>query len=130
MSRKQMDAEDVLAGTLFTLSTASSAGIASVSVFGVSLKDILFSISPIDITIAGIVGLVTFAAVAFTNGFDRGSLEKMAPEELFALFIAGLGVFSVSFVPAVQDAVQSSDILGIGATALGGLLLFFAGYYG
>jgi hypothetical protein len=101
---------DALLATAFTLAAATSAGVASIELIGVSFAESLVSVASVDITVAAVVSLAVMLGVAILDSVRWASLT----DEQKALVGVTVGLIVVlTAIPDIQSAVADSLILGL-----------------
>jgi hypothetical protein len=103
------DVIDASAGALFTFGTASSLGIADVSVANFAFTDVITSISGYDLTVATVISVLTLATAWFVNDV---SYSQLGGEEktVVALTIA---LVAVGVVGSLESLVGGSLIVSL-----------------
>jgi hypothetical protein len=123
----RIDAEDAVISPLVIVAAFVLAGAASVSMFGYAFSDVAFTVSGVSPSIAFIVAAGGFAVAWLTNRPDIDGLDQ----EYTILAGAGmLALVGMEFVPAVQNMVVGSDVLGFIAASLVGGAFYVVSYLG
>ncbi|WP_459192088.1 hypothetical protein [Halosimplex sp. J119] len=129
--------EDAIAGTVFALSAAVTAGIATISIMGHALSGSVWTLDGTQITIAFVLSLLSLLAAYGTNRMDDNSHEFDVDTDLANLATGEATVESYVMIATVilvvgtglnilglRDAVQAEPIVGIVSLAVQA-----AGYY-
>lgn len=106
---------DVVLGGLFTVSAATTLGIADVTLFDQSLSEVLATIGGFDITYAVMVSLLVLAGAWLVN---KPRLDMLSQEQ--KLLVGGtVAVVGASVVaPSLLDPVTSSVALALVALGI------------
>jgi len=133
----QIDMEDAIAGTVFALSAAVTAGIATITILGHALSSSVWTVEGTDITIAFLLSLLALGAAYVTNRVnDRGAnysvdtdLAMLAKGEATVESYVALGTLVLVLATGLdilgaRAAIQSEPIIGIISLAVQA-----AGYY-
>lgn len=120
MTTGEIDKEDAALAALFGLAAATSVGIADVSLFSHSFSDTLFTLGDQAVTFATVVSAVVLGFVYVTNEPDLDRIRAMDNGDWYwyAVIATVLVIVAVPFVPSVQDAVRSNDLLALAVLAV------------
>ena len=115
-----MEFDPVDAGATVTtfIGTSSMAGIASWSLFDVSLSDVAYTLAGNDITLATLLTLVALAVTIITNdNAELSTLHEQAKElenYYYYSVVGSLGLLvGWVFIGDVSSFVQSADLWGV-----------------
>jgi len=98
------------------------AGLVSVSGFGYSFSDTLFSLGPGDVSLAYLLSVVSMAGIILTNdneellaldSVDKMRNSDMADYYMYAILATAALLVGWLFLPEIQDFVTSSDVWGV-----------------
>ena len=127
--------EDALGAPFFTLGTAVSSGIATVSVFGTALSSHFMNIGTSGgISWAFLLSIIPLVVAFVTSSIDTGDVVSKPSEsglenEEWAAFILGLAtVFGLEFVSELQNAVMNNEILSVGVLGLASAAYYIVAY--
>jgi len=129
--------EDALAGTVFALSAAVTAGIATISILGHALSSAVWTVQGTGITLAFLLSLLALGTAYATNRVnDRGAnyevdtdLANLAKGEASIESYVAIGTLVLVLITGLdvlgaRAAVQSEPVIGIVSLAVQA-----AGYY-
>ncbi|MFC7138780.1 hypothetical protein ACFQMA_02875 [Halosimplex aquaticum] len=133
----QIDMEDAIAGTVFALSAAVTAGIATISIMGHALSASVWTLDGTEITIAFVLSLLSLLGAYGTNRMDSQSKNFDVDTDIVALAKGQATVESYVMIGTIILVVGTGlDILGLRAAiqaepiiGLVSLAVQAAGYY-
>ena len=128
----KVNMEDAVGAPFFTLGTAVSTGVASVSAFGIDLASNAFTLGggtdPIGISWAFLISIIALSLAIISNQFDLDQLEELPQEEKLA-FAGGLAtITSIEFIPSIQNLVTGNDVLSLVGLALAAVTYYVIAY--
>ena len=109
------DDPDVAALPFAVLGAAVMSGVATVSIFGFNLADGLTVTTGITASVGFFMVLAAFAVAAITNETDPSEFEG---EQRLVAGGGAAAVLGVEFIPALNDFVTSSDLIGVAVLIL------------
>ncbi|WP_436927105.1 hypothetical protein [Halosimplex amylolyticum] len=122
----QIDMEDALAGTVFALSAAVTAGIATITILGHALSGSIWTVEGTEITIAFVLSMLSLGAAYVTNRVnDRGAnynvdtdLANLVKGEATVESYVALGTLVLVLATGLdilgaRGAIQAEPIVGI-----------------
>ena len=113
--RSQFDSLDVPAFVSYALAGVVSTGIGSIELFGTKLSEVLATVAGFDIDIAFLVMILSVVAIGVTNEIDPTDFEGVT--RLLSGVTVAVMVLT-RWVPELNDALMSSDILGLAVYTL------------
>lgn len=126
-SYNKVDIEDSVMAPVFTVSTASAVGVASVSLFGRSLTDVATTLGGFSISWAFIISIAALGFAYLTNNPDMSDMS----DEYTLLAATGAALLVlVEFSPTVSSAFEGSTVLSLGGLAVASGLYYTVSYLG
>jgi len=123
-----IDILDYVGAPAFGLSAVVLTGIGTFSMFGISLSETLLSGTGITVSIAFVIAFLLMGAAWFTNRAGD-SWDDLDDVESYTVAGGMLFLLGVAFVPAISEAVASSNVMGVVAfMALSGAYTVLAWY--
>jgi FtsH-binding integral membrane protein len=99
---------DMVMAGFFTLATAVTVGIASVTLFNTAFSDALFSLGDSEITVATALSLAILGFVYVTNDNDIDSMDDFYT----AALVGTIGLtLAIPLFPPVEDLVTTNDLM-------------------
>ncbi len=123
MSIMEFDPEDAAALVATFIGTTAMAGIASWSLFDVTLSDVAFQLAGNDVTLATLLTLVSLGVTILTNdNAELSTLHQQAKDldnYYYYSIVASVGLLvGWVFFGDVSSFVQSQDLWGVGYVAV------------
>lgn len=116
----RIDTVDAILATVFTLSASVSAGVTDVVMYGIDFESTVYTLGsgtdPLaTLSYSFILSVIALAGVIISNELHKGRggvMNSLKDEERYVVYLGGVTVFALQFVPQVQNAVVGSDPLG------------------
>lgn len=126
--------EDAIGAPFYTLGTAVASGIATVQVFSTNLASNAINLGTGGISFAFLLGIIPLLMAFYTSNVDAGDVltrpeDSGLENEEWGAFAGGtVTVVGLEFVPQIQTAVQSNEVLSVIALGLASGAYYLVAY--